>query len=153
MHANEELIRKFYTAFQNRDAEAMAACYHADVRFSDPVFPDLRGAEAGKMWAMLCERGKDLRIEFSGISANDTEGQAHWNAYYTFGRTGNQVHNSINASFRFQDGRIIEHRDNFDFWRWSSQALGMTGKFLGWSGFLQKKVQQQSAETLAKYGK
>jgi ketosteroid isomerase-like protein len=151
MHPNEELIKKFYTAFQNRDAEAMAACYHPNVTFSDPVFPDLKGADAGAMWAMLLERGKDLRLEFSGVQADESEGKAHWDAFYSFSRTGNKVHNSIDASFRFQDGKIISHRDNFDFWRWSRQALGTTGLLLGWSPFLQKRVQATSAETLAKW--
>ena len=40
MHAHEALIREFYGAFARRDAEAMARCYHAEVFFSDPVFPD-----------------------------------------------------------------------------------------------------------------
>jgi ketosteroid isomerase-like protein len=151
MHANESLIKEFYTAFQKRDAAAMAACYHPDIVFNDAVFVNLRGADAGNMWRMLCERGKDLRVEFSHVNANDNTGTAHWDAYYTFGRTGNKVHNSIDASFRFQDGKIIEHRDHFDFWRWSRQALGTTGLLLGWTPFLQKKVQAQSAETLAKY--
>jgi hypothetical protein len=64
MHPNAELIRKFYTAFASRDARAMAACYHPSVRFSDEVFIDLQGARANAMWQMLCERGKDLKIEF-----------------------------------------------------------------------------------------
>jgi ketosteroid isomerase-like protein len=151
MHSNESLIKEFYTAFQKRDAAAMAACYHPDIVFNDAVFVNLRGADAGKMWRMLLERGKDLRVEFSHVNANDKTGTAHWDAYYTFGRTGNKVHNSIDASFRFQDGKIIEHRDHFDFWRWSRQALGVSGLLLGWTPFLQKKVQAQSAETLAKY--
>lgn len=151
MHTNEALIKQFYTAFQKRDAAGMAACYHPNIQFSDPVFPDLQGAEASKMWRMLIERGKDLRLEFSHVNANDTTGSAHWDAYYTFGRTGNKVHNSIDASFSFQDGKIIEHRDTFNFWRWSRQALGINGLLLGWTPFLQKKVQATSAETLAKY--
>jgi ketosteroid isomerase-like protein len=151
MHPNEDLITQFYTAFQKRDAAAMAACYHPNVVFNDSVFVNLRGAEASKMWRMLCERGTDLKIEFKNVQANDSTGSAHWDAYYTFSRSGNKVHNSIDANFRFQDGKIIEHRDNFDFWRWSRQALGTTGLLLGWTPFLQKKVQASSAETLAKY--
>lgn len=74
MHANEELIRRFYTAFQKRDGAAMAACYHPDVQFSDPVFTGLRGPRAGGMWKMLCERGKDLKVEFRDVKADDSTG-------------------------------------------------------------------------------
>ena len=59
MNAHAELIRRFYDAFARRDAEAMAACYHAQVSFADEVFPDLRGPDAGNMWRMLCSRAAD----------------------------------------------------------------------------------------------
>lgn len=151
MHPNAELITRFYKAFQQKDWQGMAACYHPNVVFNDSVFTDLRGKRAGQMWQMLCERGQDLRLEFKDVAADDTTGKAHWDAYYTFSRTGRKVHNSIDAAFRFQDGLIIEHRDTFNFWRWSSQALGTTGMLLGWTPFLQKKVQAQSMKTLDDY--
>jgi ketosteroid isomerase-like protein len=151
MHPNAELITRFYTAFQQKDWATMAACYHPNVVFNDSVFTDLRGKRAGQMWQMLCERGKDLKLTFEGVSADDTTGKAHWDAYYNFSRTGRDVHNSIDASFRFQDGFMIEHRDDFNFWRWSSQALGLPGMLLGWTPFLQKQVQAQSMKTLDEY--
>lgn len=151
MNANEALITKFYTAFQQRDAATMASCYHPNITFSDPAFVNLQGPEAGAMWQMLCERGKDLTLTFSDVKADDTTGSAHWEATYTFSKTGHKVHNIIEARFKFQDGLIIEHRDGFSFRRWSGQALGTTGKLLGWTSFLQKKVQQQSRATLEKY--
>ena len=63
-HANAELIHTFYQAFQRLDAEAMAACYSADVRFSDPVFVGLQGREAGDMWRMLCTRAADFSLTY-----------------------------------------------------------------------------------------
>ena len=60
MHPNAALIEQFYQGFQKKDHAAMAACYHPDIHFSDPVFTDLKGFRAGAMWHMLTERGKDL---------------------------------------------------------------------------------------------
>ena len=151
MHANADLIRKFYTSFGNRDASGMAACYHPDVRFSDEVFTDLDGADASGMWQMLCERGKDLKVEFSDIQADGSSGRAHWEAWYTFSATGRPVHNKIDARFEFRDGKIIRHRDTFDFPTWASQALGPTGWLLGWSGFLKNRVRSRAARTLAAF--
>jgi len=34
----DELIQRFYAAFDRRDGDAMAACYAPGARFSDPVF-------------------------------------------------------------------------------------------------------------------
>lgn len=148
MHPNAELITRFYEAFQRRDAEAMAACYHPDVEFTDEVFVGLRGERASGMWAMLCERGKDLRIEFRDVRADDTTGSAHWDAYYTFSTTGRSVVNHVDAELEFRDGKIVRHRDRFDFHAWAGQALGPLGKLLGWTDFLRNKVRRQGAQGL-----
>lgn len=148
MHPNEELLARFYDALNRHDAQAMAACYAPDVRFSDPAFPDLRGDRARGMWAMLCERGKDLAVESSGITADDSTGRAHWDARYTFLKTGKKVHNAIDSAFTFRDGLIEQHTDTFDFKRWASQALGLTGTVLGGTSMLRKKVQATAAKTL-----
>jgi hypothetical protein len=102
---------------------------------------------------MLCEAGKDLRIEASEIDADDTTGRARWVAHYTFSATGRPVVNDIRASFRFQNGRIVEHRDVFDFGRWARQALGMPGLLLGWTGWMRGQVQARAAKGLASFQK
>ena len=151
MHDNAQLLTGFYEAFQRQDGAAMAACYHPDAHFTDPVFPDLRGSSPGDMWRMLCGQAKDLRIEFSGIEADGATGKAHWEAWYTFSVTGRQVHNIIDATFTFQDGQILRHVDHFDFWRWSRLALGAPGLLLGWTPLVRNKVQGQAAKGLAKF--
>ena len=117
------------------------------VKFSDEVFVDLEGERAAGMWRMLCERGKDLKIEFSDIEADDSTGRAHWEAWYTFSSTRRPVHNRIDARFEFKDGKIIRHRDSFDFWAWARQALGPIGVLLGWSGFLRNRVRRKRRES------
>ena len=88
MHPHESLIREFYAAFARRDAEAMARCYDGDVFFSDPVFPKLRGEEAGDMWRMLLARATDLQVTLDEASADAEGGKAAWTARYTFTKTG-----------------------------------------------------------------
>ncbi len=147
MHPNVRLIDGFYAAFARRDAAAMAGCYAADARFRDPVF-DLAGPEIGAMWAMLCERGKDLTLEWSDVAADDTAGRAHWEPRYTFTATGRPVHNVIDATFAFRDGRIVRHEDRFDLWRWSRMALGPKGVLLGWTPFVQNAIRAQARKGL-----
>ena len=148
MNANEETITRFYRAFQKRDAAGMSACYDADVEFSDPVFPALKGERARAMWSMLCERGKDLRIEFRDVRADATTGSAHWDAWYTFGGTGRRVVNRIDATFEFRNGKIVKHTDRFDLHAWAGQALGPAGKLLGWTPFMQNKIRAMAAKNL-----
>lgn len=150
MHPSQQLITTFYTAFSQKDYKTMAACYHPDATFHDGAF-DLRGREIGLMWQMLCTRGKDLRLEFSNVQADDNTGSAHWDAWYTFSLTGNKVHNSIDARFVFRDGKILEHVDTFSFYRWSRQALGLIGWILGWTGILQKKTRIGARKNLDQF--
>lgn len=150
MHPHARLIHNFYTAFQNRDAAGMAACYHAEVIFSDPVFPHLEGARAIAMWRMFCARAEKsgLRIEFSDVQADDQSGRAHWDAHYTFSQTGRAVLNRIDATFTFRDGKIIRHTDAFDSWKWAGMALGLRGQLLGWTPFVQAAIRKSAARGL-----
>lgn len=151
MNANEQVIARFYSAFQKRDAAGMIACYGPQVQFSDPVFPDLRGERAGAMWRMLCARGKDLKIEFRDVRADERSGSAHWEAWYSFSQTGRPVHNVIDATFEFRDGLIVKHTDRFDLHRWAGQALGLPGKLLGGTGFLRNKIRAMAQKGLDDY--
>ena len=135
-----DILTKFYTAFQRKDYGTMASLYHPEATFKDEVFDLKSGKEVGAMWQMLLTAGKDLRMEFRDIKLNGNTGSAHWEAWYTFSKTGRKVHNIIEAEFEFKDGLIYRHRDHFDFWRWSRQSLGGIGWLLGWSSFLKKKV-------------
>lgn len=147
-HPNAALLTGFYEAFARKDPGPMRAVYAPDARFSDPAFPDLRGAAIGDMWTMLCERAEGFSLQFGDVQADETHGRAHWEARYRFGGK-RAVHNVIDASFVFRDGRVVQHTDAFDFHRWARQALGPLGLLLGWSGFLQRQVQGQSAKLLA----
>jgi hypothetical protein len=148
--SNRALIERLYSALQRRDGAAMTGCYHAQATFTDPAF-SLRGEQIGKMWRMLCSRGADLRVEFANVQADDTSGSVDWQAWYTFSASGRPVHNIIQARLRFTDDLIIEHIDNFDFWRWSRQALGPAGLLLGWSPMLKRKVRSQAALALQRF--
>ncbi len=149
---NETLIHQFYQAFQRGDAEGMAACYHSDIEFEDPAFGRLRGKEVGAMWAMLIDRSKgQLQITYSDVKADGQKGQAYWEARYAFSQTKRQVHNKINAQFQFKDGKIIAHRDQFSFWKWTIMALGLPGILLGWTPFLKNKVRTQVRKALTRF--
>ena len=109
------------------------------------------------MWQMLCAatRGKgrqDWWLDFKDVRADAATGHVHWEAHYRFSATKRLVHNIIEADFTFTpEGLIASHKDSFDFWRWSRQALGMGGWVLGWAPFFNKQVRTQTRAALAKY--
>ncbi len=156
---SEATIRRFYEAFARLDGEAMQACYADDARFDDEAF-SLQGArEIGGMWRMLCTATASnpaarahWKLEVSGITANS----AHWEAHYLFNANGRgggrKVLNRIDARFEFDgQGLITRHRDRFDFWAWSRQALGAPGWLLGWSPMLRHKVRATAAKNLRRF--
>jgi ketosteroid isomerase-like protein len=151
MPTTEEVIKEFYAAFNRRDGAAMAARYAADVHFSDPVFTDLHGGQAGAMWRMLTSQSKDLSVELLDVHEHGDHAHAAWRATYTFSRTGRPVVNEVLATFHLSDGLIVEHIDDFSFYRWSRQALGVSGLLLGWTPLLKRKVRQEAAAGLAKF--
>ncbi len=147
---NEQTIRALYDGLGRHDGEAMAACYATDATFADPVFPDLHGSQAGDMWRMLTSRATDLSVELPEVGADESTGSAFWIATYTFGATGNKVENRVRSQFRFDEsGFITEQHDDFDFWRWSRQALGIPGLVLGWTPLLRSKIRSNAASELA----
>ena len=148
MNPNEQLIQDFYTAFQARDGEKMAAFYADNAVFSDPAFGTLRGPEVGAMWRRLCGRSRDLEVTFDHVTADEHTGSAHWEAKYTFSSSKRPVHNVIEAAFVFKDGKIIEHHDHFDLWRWSRMALGPLGLLLGWTPLVRNRIRKQALDGL-----
>jgi hypothetical protein len=45
------------------------------------------------------------------------------------------VVNTIAAQFQFKNGLIIKHVDEFDLYKWSKQAFGVTGFYLDGQDF------------------
>jgi limonene-1,2-epoxide hydrolase len=148
MTPNEQVINTFYQAFQYKDYKTMQTCYADTAVFNDEVFINLNAAEVRAMWEMLCKKGKDLELVFSNVTSTEKTGSADWTATYSFSKTDRKVINRIHASFEFSNGKIIKHTDQFDFYTWARQALGITGSLLGWSNFLKNKIQKDARKNL-----
>jgi ketosteroid isomerase-like protein len=152
MNSNEQVITRFYSAFQKLDYQTMNACYSEEIVFSDPVFGLLRGDEVRYMWEMLCKNAKDFSLEFSNIQLLDEEyATCNWTATYTFSKTGRRVVNNIKAFMKLKDGKIIEHSDGFRLSTWIAQALGWKGVWFGWMGWMKRKVQRSARQNLVKF--
>jgi hypothetical protein len=147
----EKVANNFYLAFQLKNANRMIECYHQELQFEDPAFGKLSYAQACGMWKMLCESAKDLSIEYSILKSEDNYVEVRWIAEYSFSKTGKFVHNEIIAQLTFKDGKIIQHTDNFDLFKWAKQAMGLQGWLIGSTPFFRKKLQQQTNYQLAKY--
>lgn len=152
MMANEKTLVKLYSAFANADASTMSECYHPNITFHDPIFGLLKGENVSQMWKMLLDRNKGgIKIETSNIKADEHTGSVQWTASYSYSKANRKVVNIIQAQFHFQNGLIIKHMDDYDIWKWSKQALGIKGFLFGWTGYMQKKIQEMALLSLKKY--
>ena len=152
MNNHKELINNFYSAFQKLDYTGMAKCYSDEIVFFDPVFELLKGEQANHMWEMLCKNARDFSLTFGNIIELDEEYcTCDWVATYTFSGTGRKVVNKIKANMRFAGGKIIEHSDAFSLYKWSKQALGLTGLLFGLNSFFQRKIKNRAKKNLLKF--
>ncbi len=151
MTPNEQKITAFYTALENADSKVVCESYHTDIIFRDPIFGRLVGRDVCQMWKMLIDKAKgNLKIELSEVKADDYLGSALWKATYNLGKN-RPITNVIRAEFHFKDGLIIKHTDDFDIWKWAKQALGVRGILFGWTGHMQKKIQEKALLALKKF--
>jgi len=139
-----ETLEKFYTSFSNKDIDGMLSCYSDEIIFTDPAFGPLRGERAKAMWTMLLERGGSLNISFKVLEASSDFGKVEWIANYNYGPKKRKVVNRVVAQMTIKDGKIIKHMDHFNFWKWTQQALGISGYLLGWSPLMKKIVRKKT---------
>jgi hypothetical protein len=121
MTPDEQVIQRFYVAFQASDADGMAACYRDNASFQDIAFKLIGKPNIADMWRFVCHR--QPRIWFGCIRTVGTEVKAHWVADYKF-QGKRQVNYGIDSRFTIRDGLIQEHHDEASRWVWSKQALG-----------------------------
>ena len=146
---NKEILTKFYTSFSEGNSAGMISCYHENVVFDDPAFGKLKGERAIAMWQMLLSKKVESELNISFKIMN--ENQVEWIANYKYGPKKAPITNKVIGTFEFKDGLILKHSDNFSMWKWSQQALGLSGYLLGWSSLVKNKVQATTNKLLKKY--
>lgn len=150
MDRQETTARRYWDAIGRLDAETMADCYAHDATFEDPVF-QLQGPACGMMWRMLFQGARDLEIKPGKMTVQDGIAHGRLDAWYTFTATGRKVHNRIETRLVLRNGKIIDHHDRFDFYKWSRQALGVKGWLLGWTPLVRGAVRRQARKRLEKW--
>jgi ketosteroid isomerase-like protein len=150
---NHQIIEQFYQSFAAVDANGMTALYHDEIVFKDPAFGTLSGDRAKSMWKMLLgtQTKETFQVVHNNVRIANNIGHVNWIADYTFSSTGRKIRNKVKATFKFKDGLIIEHSDEFDLHKWASQALGFKGMLIGWTSFFKSKLQNQTNGMLDRF--
>lgn len=143
------VVTRFFEAFARTDPHAMAACYHPMASYSNPVFPDLRGEQPGRMWALALADAQALRLDWSVAFADDRKAQVIWQARWL--RGGRVQRMEAASTLTLWDGVIVRQVDEFRFARWAAQHLGAAGLALSWLPAFQRMVQRRARIALARF--
>ena len=145
------VIEKFYLALQHLDYKTMQSCYDEQATFHDPMFGQLNAHEVKAMWQMLCQKAENFSMEYKNVVYHGKTGSCDLVAHYTFSQTKRKVTNRIHSTFILKGDKILQQNDDFSFWKWSRQALGLPGLLLGWFPPFQNKVSGAAQQRLKKF--
>ena len=90
----------------------------------------------------------DISVKYEIINESKDWIHTEWTISYLLEVTGRRVILNEKGFFRIEDGKIVEHRDEYDFWSWSSQGLGFVGKCFGWLNWFKLRVKVQAKRTI-----
>lgn len=123
----------------------MASLYAADAVFEDEIFR-VEGSDIGKMWTGLLANAKGFSASYTVARASAESGTVETTARYLF--RGRAVANVVLSEIEIVDGKIVRHRDRFDFPRWAAQALGKPGRLFGRYAWFRRRVSREIARRI-----
>ena len=144
----KEIAIKFYDAFASADVETLKKLYDEKLIFNDEIFVGLSYEETIKMWSSLLIGNKDMSIKYTIKEYSENKVKVEWIADYLFSASRRKVRNVIIANMEIENGKIIKHTDEFNFYKWSKMALGTLGLLLVWTSFFRNKVRKGAYEKL-----
>lgn len=149
MHPHEALVRDLLARLADRDAEGAARCYHPGIFYSDPLYPQVRGAAVAELWRLRFARQPGMSVAVEQVSGDADGALARWRVRYVEG--GRPVELRVRSMFGFRGGRIARHYDHFSFWGWAAQAHGALGAALGWFAPFKWKVRRDATRALERF--
>jgi hypothetical protein len=155
------VVGRFFEALALSDWQTMARCYHDKASFSDPIYPDLREERIVYMWHELLAAATDnapkekstnrlnltdLLLEYRILFGDERKAQVQWTATYRYGKRS--VRNEVLSTLAIWDDKIVRQVDEYNFWSWSRQALGLPGLVFGAMPWYQRSVQRSAQSRL-----
>ena len=124
---NEEIIKRYYKAWINKNLEDLKIIYDKKVIFNDPGFKNLNYEKIIKMWMIWFNKGtnKSIDAQYEIIESKNDIVKSKVVIKYNFGKKENPVTNYISTNFKIRDGKIINQLEKFDFIKWFNQAFAI----------------------------
>lgn len=146
-----EVIKKFFTSLQEKKGDVLLSCYAPDAVFSDPLHGLLDAEMLFKKWHLFLEQAQELELTYGPITVLDDEYfTSDWAMSYAKSPMGKKLKVKLKGKsfFRLKDLQIIEHSDAYRFSTLIAQTHGWKGYWLGWTGYMKRKVKLEALEEL-----
>ncbi len=147
----KDTAKKYYDYFSLKDATSLNSLYSDLATFKDPVFGSLNSAETRAMWSMLLGRAENLSCSHRILNESGELVEGEMLVEYEFGKKKRKVLNHILTRFVIRDGKILDQKDRFNFWRWCTMAFGTVGFAIGWIPFFREKIKKKAQDSLKLY--
>jgi hypothetical protein len=141
-----QLIVRFFEAYNQNDWQSIARCYHDKASFSDPIYPDLREESIVYLWFDRLATRKKVDLKFRVVFADERKVQVEWSGLSPL--HGRSVRINGLSTFALWDEAIVRHVDEYSFVDWSRQALGWKAWLMGGLRFYQTRVQRSARSQL-----
>lgn len=152
-NVNDAVVHDLMAALARHDVEGLERCYHPDVSYGDPMFPELEGRDRVlALWRMVFDRTTGLRVAHRAVTTDKYRGSAACVFTYVIAESGREIETRTEALFHFEDGLIVRHHNEYDFRHWSKVVLGRpTGLISGWTPRLRDSIRSGARKALQAY--
>lgn len=149
---NKEVVEDFFRGFDDLDAERMISCLADDIVYNDPIYGILNGEDVRSLWKMRCKDLSGLSLEIIEFKELDHEyATCKWRSSFFSKSAARQVDMVVTSFMKLRNGKIAEHSDAYKLSDWLAKAYGVTGVFLGWTGWMKKREQKKFHGLLEKF--
>ena len=142
-----ELVKQFYHALDKGDYKSVIDLYHAKAIYRDELF-DLQGLEIHALWYRATRPEMNFSAKLESIREEGDVIKTDWEIGYTLDVIKRRIKLKEIGTFKFEDDKIIEHTDEYDFWSWCTQVLGPIGRVFGWSNWLKSRARYQARKSV-----
>lgn len=125
-----DVVELFFESLKKGDLKTVQNLYALNSIYKNPVYPNLSGMEAGKMWELMTRKVKNYNLDYKILGASRKSVKAFWTLNYTTSR-GKRVSSQIKSDFEIVDNQIYTQADKFNYSKWIRQSKGLIAWLFG----------------------
>ena len=148
MSAIPDVLSQYRQALTMLVHDDLVNCYNHEVKYFDPLFGLLEGAQVKAMWRLKFLDYGDAFVETEDVT---DEGDGYYKMKYRmrYKSSGNKmIMLNVQAYFKVQGNLITEQSEGFSVHAILKQERGLLGNLMGWNRFFQQSRKNKAKRAL-----